>query len=126
VLIALLALGLSLQYDGVANALPILGVLALGAQRLLPALQSIYGGWASIMSCQASLAATLDLLDQPLPPEANEPALAPLCFQQSIQFQDVRFRYSDSTPWVLDALNLTIPKGARVGFVGATGSGKSP
>ena len=28
-------------------------------------------------------------------------------------------------PWVLDGLNLTIPKGARVGFVGRTGSGKS-
>lgn len=125
VLIAMLAFGLSHQYGGIASALPVLGVLALGAQRLLPALQAIYGGWVSIMSCQASLAATLTLLEQPLPPEASESAPPPLNFRQSIQLQNIRFRYSDSTPWVLDALNLTIPKGARVGFVGATGSGKS-
>ena len=37
----------------------------------------------------------------------------------------MRFRYSSDTPWVLDGFNLTISKGARVGFVGSTGSGKS-
>ncbi len=37
----------------------------------------------------------------------------------------MRFRYTGDGPWVLDGLNLTIPKGARVGFVGSTGSGKS-
>jgi len=125
VLIAILAFGLSHQYGGVANALPVLGVLALGAQRLLPALQASYGAWATIASYQASLEATIGLLDQPLPPEANEPAPPPLLFQAAIQFQDVHFRYSEATPWVLNAFNLNIPKGTRVGFVGATGSGKS-
>ena len=125
VLIATLAFSMSQQNGGMTNALPVLGVLALGAQRLLPALQHSYGAWATIASCQASLEETLALLDQPLPSEANEPAPAPLIFKKSIQFQGVRFRYSESTPWVLNGLNLTIPKGARVGFVGATGSGKS-
>ena len=32
--------------SGVA-VIPLLGALALGAQRLLPALQQIYSGWAS-------------------------------------------------------------------------------
>lgn len=125
VLIAALAYVLSQQKGGVANALPVLGALALGAQRLLPALQQSYGAWVTIVSCQASLVETLDLLDQALPPEATEPAPSPLIFKKSIQFRQVRFRYSTSTPWVLDSLDLTIPKGSRVGFVGATGSGKS-
>jgi ABC-type multidrug transport system fused ATPase/permease subunit len=125
VLIAILAYSLSQKNQGIANALPVLGVLALGAQRLLPALQHSYGAWVTIVSCQASLEETLVLLDQPLPPEANEPPTAPLDFKESIQFQQVRFRYSESMPWVLNGLDLKIPKGARVGFVGATGSGKS-
>ena len=37
----------------------------------------------------------------------------------------MRFRYSSDGPWVLNGLDLTIAKGARIGFVGATGSGKS-
>jgi ATP-binding cassette subfamily B protein len=45
--------------------------------------------------------------------------------QYSIRFESVCFRYSKEGPQVLQNLNLTIPKGARVGFVGSTGSGKS-
>ena len=37
----------------------------------------------------------------------------------------MRFRYDTDGPWVLDGLSLVIPKGARVGFVGSTGSGKT-
>ena len=125
VLIAVLAYVLSQQKGGMAGALPVLGALALGAQRLLPALQQSFGAWATIVSCQASLAETLALLDQPLPPEALQPSYTPLLFNNSIEFDNVRFRYSETTPWVLDGLNLVITKGARVGFVGSTGSGKS-
>jgi ABC-type multidrug transport system fused ATPase/permease subunit len=125
VLIAALAFALSRQAGGFATALPVLGALALGAQRLLPALHQIYSSWASIAGSHASLVDTIELLDQPLPAELLEPAPAPLPFQDAVRFNAVRFRYIGDGPWVLDGLNLTIPKGARVGFVGSTGSGKS-
>lgn len=125
VLIAALAYALSRQAGGIATALPVLGALALGAQRLLPALQQIYSAWTSIAGNHASLADTISMLDQPLPAEILKPAPAPLLLQDAICFDAVRFRYASDGPWVLDGVNLTIPKGARVGFVGSTGSGKS-
>ena len=124
-LIAALAYALSRQTGGIATALPLLGALALGAQRLLPALQQIYSAWANIVGNYASLADAIALLEQPLPVELLQPDPAPLLFQDAISFCAARFRYSDDGPWVLDGLNLSIPKGARVGFVGSTGSGKS-
>lgn len=125
ILIAALAYILSLQVGGVAAALPVLGALALGAQRLLPALQNIYSAWATIAASHSALVDVVELLDQPLSAEQRLPNPEPLVFRESIDFDAVRFRYADDAPWVLDGLNLTISKGARVGFVGSTGSGKS-
>ncbi|MDB4078013.1 ABC transporter ATP-binding protein/permease [Amylibacter sp.] len=125
VMIAGLAYFLSLQVGGIATALPVLSALALGAQRLLPALQQAYGAWTAITGSYATLADTIELLDQPLPMEQRQPDPAPLLMKKAICFDAVRFRYSEDDPWVLDGLNLVIPKGMRVGFVGSTGSGKT-
>ena len=125
VLIAALAYVLSRQPGGVASALPVLAALAFGAQRLLPAVQQSYNSWTTIAGCEASLTDTLELLDQKLPEYALQSVSAPMSFRSAIRFVDVDFRYSDQDPLVLAGLNLVIPKGARVGFVGSTGSGKS-
>jgi ATP-binding cassette subfamily B protein len=125
VLIAGLAFGLSRHARGVTAALPMLGALALGAQRLLPAMQQAYGAWASIAGSHALLEDTLELLDQPLPIDALSPAPSRLSLRREIRFEQVRFRYTEEGPWVIDDLNLVISKGARVGLVGGTGSGKS-
>ena len=45
VVIAALAYSLSQHAGGISKALPILGMLALGAQRLLPSLQQLYHPW---------------------------------------------------------------------------------
>ncbi len=125
VLIGILAYAISLQTGGVSSALPVLGALALGAQRILPMLQIAYSSWASIAGSQNSLSDTLDLLDQPLPFDISLPEPEPLDFKNSISFESVRFRYLSDGPWVLDGVSFNIPKGSRVGFVGVTGSGKT-
>jgi ATP-binding cassette subfamily B protein len=45
-------------------------------------------------------------------------------FNQDIQFKNVSFSYDEQND-VLQNINLTIPKGKTVAFVGATGAGKS-
>ena len=123
--ITMLAYTLSQQTDDIVKTIPVLGALALGAQRLLPALQQVYGSWVNIQSGQAALQDTLSLLDQPLPDYADQPPSKPLPFEQSISLKRLAFRYNPQAPYVLKQVNLTIAKGSRVGFIGTTGSGKS-
>jgi ATP-binding cassette, subfamily B, bacterial PglK len=124
-LIAALAYALTGREGGVAAAIPLLGALAIGAQRLLPVLQQLYGSWSSLRGGQASLNDILDLLEQPLPAYARALTSEPIGFKKSIKLNIISFCYTDQTPWVLHDINLEIPKGARVGFMGTTGSGKS-
>ncbi|KOR33261.1 ABC transporter ATP-binding protein [Achromatium sp. WMS3] len=124
-LIVLLAYALAQQNDGFAQTLPILGALALGAQRLLPVMQQSYAAWSQLRGGQASLQDTLTLLEQPLPAYATQTITQILPFQHQITLQNLTFRYSADLPWVLQNINLTIPKGSRIGFMGITGSGKS-
>jgi len=125
VLIAILAYFLAQQSDGIGKAIPVLGALALGAQRLLPVLQSAYGSWANIQGGQASLKDILELLDQPLSHDADSQAVSPIQFQQKISLNNISFRYNAKTSFILKNFNLTIPKASRIGFIGITGSGKS-
>jgi ATP-binding cassette subfamily B protein len=120
-----LAYTISQQEDGINKATPILGALALGAQRLLPVLQQAFSSWSTIKTGQASLQEALNLLEQPLPNYSDQPHVKPMIFRQQIHLKQLSFRYSSQTPWVLENLNLIISKGSRVGFIGATGSGKS-
>jgi len=110
---------------GETNAIPVLGAMAIGAQRLLPVLQQSYNAYISIKGNQASTQDALDLLDQPMPEHAYAQPTEPIAFQVGITLKDLGFRYSPHSPWVLRNINLQIPKGTRVGFVGVTGSGKS-
>ncbi len=124
-LIAAFVLVLSLRPGGVTAALPILGMLALGAQRLLPLMQQIYSNWSAVDGGKFALADVLTLLDQPLPADVNQPAPQPLKLRSSICFDNVRFRYEINGPWVIDGVDFVIQAGARVGLIGHTGSGKS-
>jgi ATP-binding cassette subfamily B protein len=123
VLIAMLAYSSAHHSEGISQILPTLAALALGAQRLLPTLQQIYSAWANIAGSRESLAEALLLLNQTMPAYLEDSL--PVQFRHAVQFDNVRFRYSSDGPWILDGFSLTLPKGARIGFVGRTGSGKT-
>jgi ATP-binding cassette subfamily B protein len=125
VLIAIIAYGLAEGEAGIASAIPVLGALALGAQRLLPVLQQLYSSWSSMRGNQSSLQDVLTLLDQPLPSYWKQPPPMPIPFKESIQLNQIGFRYAASAPQILQGIDFEISRGSRVGFMGITGSGKS-
>jgi ATP-binding cassette, subfamily B, bacterial PglK len=124
-LIAGLAYLMTQQEGGMVAAIPVLGALALGAQRLLPALQQAYVSYSVIKGSKSSFEDVLNLLDQPLPEYADQPLPKPIPFVKEIKLNNLNFRYTEGLPWVLKNINLSLKKGSRIGFMGVTGSGKS-
>jgi len=125
VFIAGIAWGINSSGASLMGFLPVLGALALGAQRLLPTFQQIYGTWASVSGGQEALRVTLSYLQQPIPAAALVQVSEPLSFKQELRLEKVSFTYCSDLPLVIKDLELCIQPGERVGFVGATGSGKS-
>jgi ATP-binding cassette, subfamily B, bacterial PglK len=109
----------------ISMALPIIGVLAIGAQRLLPIIQQIYASKSSILGARASVADTLFFLDQSIPNYVEQSRSATLSFDKHIYINNLNFSYESSSPVILMDINLKIIKGSTVGFVGKTGCGKS-
>ena len=124
ILIASFAFLLSDKSTSGFGPIPILGALALGAQRLLPSLQLIYSSWSSIKGSSGILADIIDMLDQPMPSIAQK-LIDPIVFQSHITLSQVSFRYKPYDKLILNGIDFVIPKGSKIGIIGVTGSGKS-
>ncbi|RZM83062.1 ABC transporter ATP-binding protein [Leptolyngbya iicbica LK] len=124
--IALLALLLGREGD-FSTAVPTLGGFALGANRLLPALQQSFAALATLQGARASLERVVAGLQLPIAASISATAYDSLSLQQAITFQRVWFSYQLDAHehWILQDLSLHISARSTVGFVGSTGSGKS-
>jgi ATP-binding cassette subfamily B protein len=122
-LIAILAYSM-IQLSGIAAAIPILGALALGAQRLIPAVQQAYAGYTTFLGSVPEFADVMLLLRQPLP-DISKNTLEKIEFNHELRLSNVAFKYGDDFPVILNNINLTLTKGSSTGFIGKTGSGKT-
>jgi ATP-binding cassette subfamily B protein len=124
VLIGLLALYYHSQPGGVVQAIPVLGALALGAQRLLPLVQAVYLGWSNFSTLRHPVAEIARLTSWPEPAGLPRPVSVPTPFSDRVELRNVSFRYGSRYPAIRD-IDLIIRKGERLGLIGRTGSGKS-
>jgi ABC-type multidrug transport system fused ATPase/permease subunit len=125
---AIAALAVSMAYDSaqLQRVLPLLGALALGANRLLPALQQCFVSLAGVRGNQVALTKVNQALCRPISPEQLAPVVHKLKLQDELRFEDVWFSYpSAPSAWVLKGVNISIKANSTVAFIGATGCGKS-
>ena len=108
-----------------SSLIPLLGTLALSAQRLLPAMQQAYGSWVSMRTNIYSINKLLDIAEEPIDLKSNLQIDHTFYFGKCMDIKNICYRYDRNLPFVLSNLNLKINKGDCIGFIGSTGSGKS-
>jgi len=108
-----------------ASALPIIALYAFAGYRLLPALQQIYGAFTQLRFAGPALDALHQDLMSLQAADAQPDSLSPLPLTQAITLNHVSYRYPSAPQPALKGIDLTIPAHSTVGFVGATGSGKT-
>lgn len=132
--VILLFLYLTKSYEGdLASILPMLALYALAGFKVLPALQQIYHAVATIKGSSSAFDAIKEDLKNSLAFESkmdgsgkSADRAAPIpALTQSIALRDVTFTYPGKVQPALQSFSLEIPANKSVGFVGATGSGKS-
>jgi ABC-type bacteriocin/lantibiotic exporter with double-glycine peptidase domain len=107
-----------------ASALPTIALYAFAGYRLMPALQQIYGAITQLGFAGPALDALhTDLMS--LQPTHSNPSEDAIPLNQAITLSNIHYRYPNAPKSALKNLSLTIPAKSIVGFVGATGSGKT-
>jgi ATP-binding cassette subfamily B protein len=113
----------------ILSMLPFMASLSVAALRLTPPLQDFFASLNQLRGGLPVIDSTLEYLRLPagLPVlgDPGVPSPAGVFPSRSIALEDVWYAYPGSSDWVLRGVDLTIPVGSRVAFVGATGSGKT-
>jgi ATP-binding cassette, subfamily B, bacterial PglK len=108
------------------GSLPVLAVLALGAQRLMPLLQQIYAAWANALSERSMFISVVALLQLPLPQRfVGDKDIIPVPLKDTLKLEGISYRYHEDGPLVVRNVELTIKRGSWIGLLGKSGSGKS-
>ena len=129
-LVGILPQILSGQQEKIIEILPFLSILSVGALRLAKPLQDLF---ASISILRGGLPEIKNILELLSNTNAfKSPDIKPTisCAEgifpkRSITLSDVYYSYPSSDNSVLKGINVDIPVGSRVAFVGPSGSGKS-
>ena len=124
--IALVAFIVKLTNESDSSVIPLLGTVAIGSLKLLPALQSIYSSWASLRSRKISILTVLDSLNRKIyTPQNIHPGRHNLVLNDKVVFKDLNFKYETGDKYILKNINASIYSGQKIGILGSTGSGKS-
>ena len=108
---------------GTGDIKMLIGVFAVAAFRLLPAMRGILSGWTQIQN----VSSCLDTIEEGVMEEDAEvisDEIKKLPFEQEISTENLTYGYPDS-PLVLENFSCIISKGEYVGFRGSSGIGKS-
>ncbi len=106
------------------NIIPLIGTFALGAQKLLPSMQTVYRSWQLLYFYDEGLKRVLKLIKLNYK-KPNKYKNNSIKFKKEIYIKNLYFKYQNSNSYSLENINLIIKKGENIGIMGITGSGKT-
>lgn len=112
------------ESNALENILPLLGVLAFAAQKLIPELQKVH---YSVTKMTAGAAALDRVYDDLAVGEYNldRTQHKALGLRRTLALENIRFTYPEANRPSLSGVSFTARAGERIGVVGASGAGKT-
>lgn len=125
-MISLTLLLIKFHEGNLGLVLPVLGVYALAAFKLLPAFQQIYSSVTQIKGNTAAFEAIkTDLMNCQNQQNKAKATQCSLPLTSQVSLQNISFTYPNKQTPAVENLTIDIPVNSVVGLVGASGSGKS-
>ncbi len=122
--LVMLVLVMLAQGAALDSLLPVLGLFAVAAFRIIPSANRILGALQNLrfsLPVVNTLYDEVQLLDNTVLPHLG----ADVPFEKNITIQHVSYRYQHAERHALSDVTLTIQRGTSVGFIGTSGAGKS-
>ncbi len=106
--------------------IPFLATIAIASLKLTPPLQDFFRGLTDLRSGIPDVEEALNIIElKPNRKIKNVPLKNKLKLRSNIILKDICYEYPNSNQLALKNINITIPIGSRIAFVGKTGSGKT-
>ena len=121
----LTVLYLMIRKGSFANALPIISLYAFAGYRLMPALQQTYHAFTQLRFAGPALDALHKDLSNLEAANAHLCDLTPMPLTQAITLSQVSYCYPNTPHPAIRGIDLCIPAHSKLGFIGASGSGKT-
>ena len=120
--LALMSYYLISKDNSFIDLIPIMGLFAISAQRILPLLQQIFSSLSSIQANYDTMNDITFYLNKKIKKISSKENII---FSKKLRLENISFRYNINTPFIFKNSNVVINKGDLVGVVGESGSGKS-
>lgn len=123
--LAMLVLSMIWRERALADVIPIVGLFAAAAFRLMPSMNRVLTALHGLRYAEPVVDTLYQELTRPAQPGASETRTSAPMFQHLIRVHDLSYRYPGAEAPALDSLSLDIRAGETLGIVGSSGSGKS-
>ena len=113
------------NYSNLEKLIPVLAVIAVASQRILPILNQLYAGHMGNVDATPHTNFILNFLKNSKTTNFSKSKKS-FNFKKIILLKDISFSYADDEQnLVLKNINLKIHFGSKIGIIGKSGSGKS-